>query len=55
MKKSLSSATLRRMTTYLAYLRSISERLVQNEYLLPALAVFSHDEALHEVSEKELA
>ncbi len=29
--------------------------LVQNEYLLPALAVFSHDEALHEVSEKELA
>ena len=29
--------------------------LVQNEYLLPALAVFSHDEVLHEVSEKELA
>ena len=29
MKKSLSSATLRRMTTYLAYLRSISERLPQ--------------------------
>ena len=29
MKKSLSSAALRRMTTYLAYLRSISERLPQ--------------------------
>ena len=29
--------------------------LVQNEYLLPALAVFSHNEILNEVSEKELA